>query len=306
MTPKGLSRRLRSPARGILGNPAFGVLLWVLIGNWAIAAIKIAVGLWMGSAAVVSDGVHSFADGAANIVGIVGLMVAGRPAGQSHPYGYKKYETLAAVVISLILFVTGYEIIVEVIQRWRLGAPAARITIVSYLVMFLSLVVNSLMVWYEHRQAQELRSDILEADAIHSMTDIGMAFAVMASFVGVSLGYPQADYIMAIAIAFAVIYGAGFIVWKALKVLLDREMVSNDYLRTVAMGVVGVADVHRVRNRGRMDEIRVDLHIMVDADMPIRQAHQISHLVEDELRQKVTGVSEVLVHVEPLEENHHD
>ena len=288
-------------------NPAFRVLLIVLVGNWALAALKAVVGLWMHSAAIFSDGIHSFADGASNLVGMVGLFFAARPASPSHPYGYKKYETLAALVIAVSLFVTAYKIIFNVVRHWgSAGLAQPQISVLSYGVMFLSFAVNSVIVWYEHRAAHAMHSDVLEADAMHSFTDVVMAFAIMLSFVFVSLGYPQADGIMAIVIGFVIMYGGSVILWKALKVFLDQEALSNEQLRTLALSVDGVIDVHRVRNRGREDDVRVDMHIMVDPQLTIQKAHDISHQVEDLLREKISGVTEVLVHVEPMEDEHRD
>ncbi|MBI5115253.1 cation diffusion facilitator family transporter, partial [Candidatus Poribacteria bacterium] len=143
------------------------VLLIVLLLNWLVSAVKIAVGYAINSVSMIADGFHSLFDGASNIIGLVGLTIAARERDETHPYGHKKYETFTAVGISLLLFVTCFEVIELAVRHWLTPMPI-HVSASSFIVMIGTMCVNYLIMRYENKKGAALRSDVLLADSAHT------------------------------------------------------------------------------------------------------------------------------------------
>ena len=148
------------------------VLLVVLVLNLAVAAAKLAYGLITRSVAMQADGIHSFFDGTANVIGLVGMWFASRPADPSHPYGHGKYETFTAAIIALMLGFAGYSVARNAITSLATEGSETRVTTVSFAIMATTLLVNlSVSIW-ESRAGRRLGSDVLHADARHTFSDV--------------------------------------------------------------------------------------------------------------------------------------
>src|SRR5512135_2070603 len=176
------------------------VLRTVLYLNLAVAGAKIVFGYLTGTVSILSDGFHSLTDGTSNIVGLVGISLASKPPDRDHPYGHRKYETIAAIGIVVLLVVVIVELVRNAIDH--LAHPQApEVTALSFGVMLATLAVNILVVRYEKRAGERLSSEILLADAMHTTSDMFTSAAVIAALAGVRAGFPVLDPLAAFVVA---------------------------------------------------------------------------------------------------------
>lgn len=275
-------------------------VLWITLGLNLLATLaKIVVGYLTGSLSIVADGFDSLFDSASNVIGLVGMSFAARPPDEDHPYGHRKFETLAAISVSVLLFVTSVELVRSVIER--LSSPAVpQINLWSFAALIFSIGVHLFTVVYERRRGRELQSEFLLADASHTAADIYVSLSVIAGLILVRLGYPIVDALLALGIAGVIAKIGVDIIRSSSAILMDRAMVSGREIERLVMGVEGVESCHRIRSRGPEDDIHVDLHIHVAPETLVDRAHAIAHEVQQKVEREAPGVQDVVVHVEPL------
>jgi len=275
------------------------ILLVILILNWGVALAKIFYGYATNFTSMMADGFHSLADGASNIIGLIGITLARRPPDKDHPYGHKKYETLFALAIAGMLFFVCFNLFSEGIKRLHSHA-SPQIDAISMIVMLVTMSINIFVMTYEYRAGKRLNSDILVSDSLHTKADIFTSASVIIAMVVIKLGYPVLDPIVTIMIAFFIAYTAFSIAKDSSKVLCDEIVISDDNrIMDVVMAVKGVRACHKIRTRGRHDDIHVDLHVQVSPDMHVDRAHDISYRIEGAIKSCVSGVTDVVVHIEP-------
>jgi cation diffusion facilitator family transporter len=274
-------------------------VLWViLVLNLAVAFAKLAYGWRSGAIAITADGIHSLLDASSNVFGLVWVWAARRPPDANHPYGHRKYETFSALAVAVMLFFGCYEIVMTSIERLR-HPSVPRVTIEGFLIVGVTLAVNTLIVWYERRAGRRLQSELLLSDAAHTQSDVFASLLVFASFVGARMGMAWAD-LAAAAIIVVLILRAGFeILAGTVSTLSDERRLPPDEVELEAASEPGVLEAHNVRSRGPLDDIHLDLHVLVDPATPLSEAHALGHRVEERLRRRWPGVTDVVVHVEP-------
>ena len=184
------------------------VLVRILFLNLAVALAKIVFGQLSGSISILSDGFHSLTDGASNVVALVGLRLAQKPPDANHPYGHRKFETLAAGGIALFLLIVVVEVAQAALVRFRSGG-APSVTAASFAIMLATLAINIAVVRSERKAASRLSSELLLADARHTQSDVLTSLAVIAALAGSASGYPILDPLAALVIVGFIGY-AGF------------------------------------------------------------------------------------------------
>jgi len=276
-------------------------VLFITMGLNLLATVaKLAVGYWTGSISLIADGFDSVFDSASNVVGLVGIALAARPADEEHPYGHRKFETFTAIGIAILLFLTCWELAESALERLRAPAlMAPTVNLWSFGALLTSILVHLTVVRYELRAGRRLKSDVLVADAFHTRADIYVSLSVVGGLIAVRLGYPLVDPLLALAIAGVIAKIGVDIVHESSKTLLDRVVIPLSEIQAIARAVPGVETVHHMRSRGHEDDIHVDLHIRVEPDMPVAQAHAIAHKVQDRLTEDLNGVRDVVIHIEP-------
>jgi cation diffusion facilitator family transporter len=277
------------------------VLLVILVLNLAVALAKLVYGWYTNSLSMVSDGFHSLFDATSNVIGVVGITLASRPADSSHPYGHSKFETFSSLAIATLLFVTCFEILQSAWDRF-LNPAVPDITILSFLVMGVTIAVNITVSWYENRKGQEMGSSILIADSMHTRSDIYSSLVVIGGFVLIKLGFTLADPIISLIIVVLIARMGVKIIKQSSDVLLDRAPLSEEQIREVVCQLDQVKDAHRIRSRGVASQIYIDLHITLGDCYSINEAHQIAHQAEEKLKNSIPGVKDVVVHVDPCDE----
>ena len=275
------------------------VLVRVLLLNLAVAAAKIAFGYASGAISILSDGFHSLTDAGSNIVGLVGVRAAGRPPDDDHPYGHRKYETVAAAAVTVFLLLVVVEVLRNAFNHLTGRSLPPEISVASFVVMVVTIGVNLLVVSYESRAAERLGSEILLADAMQTRGDVWSSLTVIAALVGVRLGMPILDPLAALVVA-GFIGHAGFQIARATtRILSDRIVIAEPDIEAVVMSVAGVLGCHHIRTRGSADHVFLDLHVWLPADMPLIHAHALSHVVKDRLMARYPQIADAVIHIEP-------
>ena len=274
------------------------MLTRVLLLNLGVAVAKIAFGYASGAISILSDGFHSLADSASNVMALVGSHVAQRPADPSHPYGHRKFETLAAAGIFVFLLLVIVQVLQAAYDRLRSG-EAPVVTSTSFVVMLATLGVNVLVVAYEARAGRRLKSEVLTADAHHTRSDVYTSLAVIAALAGVRLGWPLLDPLAAVVVA-GFIARAGYqIARETSGVLADEAVLDAAEITRVVRSVPEVSGCHHIRTRGAPDHVFLDLHVWFRGDMRLDEAHRLSHVVKDRLMAEFPGLADVVIHIEP-------
>lgn len=275
-------------------------VLWVvLLLNLVVALAKLAYGMLSHSAAMEADGFHSLFDGASNVIGLVGIWYAGRPADDEHPYGHDKFETFAAALIGVLLVFAGYTVGRSAIDSLVGRGLPTEVTIVSFAVMLGTLAVNVFVTTWERRVGRRLGSEVLVADASHTLSDVLVSLGVIASLILVRLGWEQADGVVALLVAAAILRTSWGILRTVLHTLGDAARLPAEAVAAAARTVPGVVGCHAVRTRGSESHVYVDLHVQVAPETTVERGHAVTHDVENALRQAFGQITDVVVHLEP-------
>ncbi|HLA78116.1 MAG TPA: cation diffusion facilitator family transporter [Vicinamibacteria bacterium] len=276
-------------------------VLWItLLLNLAVSAGKVLVGSLTGSLAMVADGYHSLVDGSNNVIGLIVAAFAYAPPDPGHPYGHRKFETAATLVIGGALLLLAYRVVENAVAHIaRQQLPSIGFS--NWAVMIATLGVNFFVSWYEAREGRRLGSSYLVADAAHTRSDLYVSLGVIISFAGAHAGWSWADAVVAVSIAAVIAVQAVKILTPAFHVLTDRAVLPAEGIVAVVRQVPGVLDCREVRTRGGGDAVYVDLTVYADGDMTLRAAHAVADRIEQVLKKAHPVIVDVMVHVEPAE-----
>ncbi len=274
------------------------VLIYTMFLNLVATGAKIAVGYLTGSLSLIADGFDSLFDSLSNVIGLIAIYLARRPPDEDHPYGHRRYEILMTLVISVLLFLTCFAFLRSAYQR-LLHPVAPQVTVWSFVSLLVSIAVHIYVTVYEKRRGEELKSEFLVADAMHTRADIFVSLGVMGSLTVVRMGYPILDTVLAVVIAGLIAKIGIEIIQGSTRILTDAAAIDVGRVEAIVQQVPGVTSSHHIRSRGQEDDIHLDLHIRVAPDMPLAQAHLIAHQVQRRLEEAIAGISDVVVHVEP-------
>jgi cation diffusion facilitator family transporter len=274
------------------------VLYRVLVLNLLVAFAKIALGYYTGAVSIVSDGFHSLTDSASNVVALVGVSVARRPPDANHPYGHRKYETMASLGILVFLVVVLVEVLTAAADRLVNGGTP-RVFPEGIGLMTVTLIVNLFVVSYELREGRRLKSEVLRADAKHTRSDVLTTGAVLGALFGVWWGYPLLDPMAALLVAGFIGHACWSIAQDASRILGDQIVIAESEVREVVQAVDGVIGCEKIRTRGSADHAFLDLHLWLDGRMPLDAAHSTSHVVKDRLMTRFPQLADVVIHIEP-------
>lgn len=256
------------------------------------------LGYATGAVSVISDGFHSLADSTSNVMAMIGLRASRKPPDQDHPYGHRKFETLAAGGIAFFLVLVVIAVVRAALSRMRGGDPPD-VTPLSFAVMAATLIVNLVVVRYESGRGRALSSEVLLADAMHTRSDIYTTCGVFLSLIAVWAGYPVLDPVGGLIIAGFIAHTGIAIARQTSFVLADRVVIAEDDIRSVVMSVPEVVGCHQIRSRGSADHAFLDLHVWFPAETTLLEAHRLSHVVKDRLLERFPHVVDAVIHIEP-------
>lgn len=263
--------------------------------NFVVLVAKLSVGLATGSLAIVGDAIHSLTDVVNNVVAWVVIRLSSSPPDREHPYGHRKFETVAVFFLASLLVVLSFELAIRAMSKddtdiessvWGLG------------VMLAVLLTNVVLSAWQGRWARKLNSDILLADATHTFSDVLTTIVVIVGWQLSAMGYFWLDKICALGVSLLVLYLAYGLFKRAFPVLVDQFALDPEMLSQSVRGVQGVRKVSRVRSRWIGSEKSIDLVISVDSELSTEDSHSIATNVESLIEEKY-GVSDISIHVEP-------
>lgn len=265
--------------------------------NVLALAIKLIVGISTGSFAIIADALHSVTDVANNVVALVVMHFAGKPPDHDHPYGHRKFETLAVFVLATLLTVLAVEIALHALRaetREVVDSTAGLVAMLTVLAL-----VTGVTLW-QAKMAKVLESDLLHADARHTLSDVFLTLAVIVGWQFSAAGYGWADTVTTVAVAAVVLWFAIDLFRRVIPVLVDERAHEPDAVREAAATVDGVIDVLTVRSRSIGSDSAIDVVVTVHPDLRMTEAHHIADAVEEALHQRFPAAF-VFVHVEPDE-----
>jgi cation diffusion facilitator family transporter len=284
-----------------------------VISNALLTIGKLAVGLTIGSIAVVAEALHSGMDLVAAVMAFWSVRKASQPADADHPFGHGKFESVSAIAEGALIAVAAISIIWAAIGR--LTHPGAEVTmpLAGVAIMGISVAVNIVISTMLFRVAARTESPALEADAWHLRTDVytsaGVLVGMAAIYIGKALHFTWAwviDPIAALLVAAAIGHAAWDISWRSLQHLTDRMLPPAEHQlieKLIAEHYPQFVNYHNLRSRRAGSERHIDLHLVLPPDMSVSDAHALCDHLEEDIRQALPNV-QVLIHVEP--EGHQD
>lgn len=274
-----------------------GLLVTLVLG---IAKL---VGGWLGhSLALLSDSVHSLGDALSSASILAALWWAQRPADREHPYGHTRIETIVASNVALLLVVSGVWIVWEALRTWHATGDPPHVWTLA--IALASVLMNEAVYRYSAAIARLTGSKAIETSAWDQRLDVLGSLVVLIGLVVSTWGGPRwhnVDHVAALGVAAIVIWAGGSLFYSGLQDLMDRQAEPEllKKIRRLALDVPGVRGVEQVRVRRAGLEHFVDIHVEVDAQISVREGHDIGHRVKDRLVAEILTVKDVLVHVEP-------
>lgn len=273
-----------------------------IIGNTALALIKGFAGIFGNSYALIADAIESTADIFSSLLVLFGLKYSSRPADENHPYGHGRAEPLVTFLVVGFLItsatVIAYESIVNISTPHDLPKP------------FTLFVLAGIIIWKEisfrlvMKKSKETNSSSLRADAWHHRSD---AITSVSAFIGISIalffgkGYESADDWAALLASGFILYNSYLIFRPALGEIMDEHLYDDlvDEIRKIAVTVEGIIGTEKCFIRKAGMKYHVDLHAIVDANITVKEGHDLAHLLKDTLRHEIPELGHVLIHVEP-------
>jgi cation diffusion facilitator family transporter len=271
-----------------------------MVVNIALSVIKIAIGLSAASLALIADGVHSFSDIATDVAVLFGLRLGSREPDQSHPYGHGRAETFSGGLVALILIVVGGTMIYYAtlaIARDETTVPRFAILIAAVI----SIAAKEWLYRVTQKAAIKSHSPALYANAWHHRSDALSSVAVVIGFISLQFGFGHGDQVAAIAVGM-------MIIWVGVKIIGDtfRELYESavdpdtiEHIKEIINSDSSIRQWHKLRTRMVGREVFLDLHILVDPDLKITDAHEISESLEKTLDEQITRPINITVHIEP-------
>ena len=269
--------------------------------NVFLSIIKIGFGIIGQSAALIADGVHSLSDLASDLLVLIAVRLGAREADHDHPYGHRRFETIATVVLGVGLIVVAagiaWDVYERILQPERLLIPHPE----ALGIAAISILANEWLYQYTKRVAILTRSKLLLANAWHHRSDAISSIVVLIGVAGSLLGYIWADAIAAVIVALMIAKIGITLVSESIKELVDTGLsdVVVDEIRAEIAATEGVRNLHLLRTRQMGEDALVDAHIVVNSRITVSEGHMIADVVRDVLIEKFDDVRDVLVHVDP-------
>ncbi|MBQ9524533.1 MAG: cation transporter [Bacteroidaceae bacterium] len=277
--------------------------------NVVLLVFKFVAGIMGHSAAMVADAIHSLSDFVTDVIVIFFVHISGKPQDKSHDYGHGKYETLAMTIIGIALLLVAIGIVyggATKVVAWVGGAQLQAPGLLALWAAVLSIVLKESTFRYSMVEARKLHSQAIEANAWHHRSDalssVGTAIGIGgAIFLGQK--WTVLDPIASVIVGLFIIKVAVFLLRDGIGDLMEHSLpdeVENEILQLTA-SVQGVAEPHDLRTRRIGNHYAIELHILMDGNMPLREAHDKASEVEDLLRSHYGEDTHIAVHVEPME-----
>lgn len=291
--------------RGEQAQTAVRVSLVSVAGNSALTAFKLLAGILAHSGAMVSDAVHSASDVLASLIVMVGVRLSAKAADRDHPYGHERLEPVTAIVLSVILLVTGLFIGHTAIETILAGhqetmTVPGRLALIAAIV---SIVCKEAMFWYTRFHAKRIDSGALMAEAWHHRSDALSSVGALIGIAGARMGFPILDPLASLVICVFIAKAAFDIFRDAVQKMVDHACSeeTEGELRACAMAQPGVLGVDLLQTRVFGNRIYVDIEISADGSISLSESHAIAERVHEAIEERFPRVKHIMVHVNPAE-----
>lgn len=284
---------------------AFKISIVTIILNSILAVLKLVAGLISNSSAIVSDSIHTFSDVATTIIAMIGVAIASREEDDNHRYGHERIESIASLILSMILFITGFEIGLSGInvlinnEFETMKTPG----IFALIAAIISILVKECMYWYTIRGAKIIKSDALKADAWHHRSDALSSIGALIGIILSRMGYKFFDPLASILIAILIIKVAVEIFLEATDKLVDKSCDEKtiEEIKKIVLKQDGVLGIDDIKTRVFANKIYVDIEIAADGEKTLFETHKIAEKVHYEVERKFQDIKHIMVHVNPYE-----
>ncbi len=267
-----------------------------ILVSGVLAVVQVVASFFTGSIGIRAAAIDRVIDLLVHVGALFGVWVATRPPDPKHPYGYERYETVTSMAIGMFLLLTVALVGRSSIERLVTPVPVD-LPLFGIAVMAVASVASFLLTRFLSLRSNESGSEAIRAESSHALADGVMNAAIIAGIICSELGLRRVDPAIGLAVSGLIGVRAIGIVLRAADLLTDAALADVDEITETAGHVPGVVECHAVRSRGGGGRIRIDLHIHVDPDLPVRQAHAVATQVEAAIRERVPNVVDVLVHV---------
>ena len=266
-----------------------------------LAVLKIAIGLIGQSSALVADGIHSTTDLVGDALVLLTAKVSNRHPDKEHPYGHKRIETMAAVVISLLLLTTGGFMLHEAVLRFLSHKTQQGVELFVPLAALLSVIVHECLFRYTSKQGKKTHSPLLIATAWHKRSDAYISLITVISTTLAITSFQFFDAIGAGIIAIVILKTAVRMIRSCCNELLDGAVdnTTSEEIEQIIANTPGVIAVHQYRTRQHGGTVLIDVHIQVSATISVSEGHYISDVVTDRVMKAFDRITDVTVHVDP-------
>lgn len=276
-----------------------------IIGNLILSLFKALAGILAHSGAMVSDAVHSASDVLSSIIVIIGVKISAKDSDEDHPYGHERFECVAAIVLAVILLITGVLIGLEALEN-VLGGNYGSLEIPGALALVaavVSIVAKEAMFWYTKGYADRYDSGALRADAWHHRSDAFSSVGALVGILGARLGFPVLDPVASLVICGFIAKAAYDIFKDAVDKMVDHacDQDTETAMCGCACQQEGVLGVDLINTRVFGSKIYVDLEIRADGNKTLSQGHEIAQRVHDAIELEFPKVKHIMVHVNPEE-----
>ena len=276
--------------------------------NVLLALGKLIAGLIGHSSAMISDAVHSASDVFSTIVVLIGVKLSSKESDKEHPYGHERLECVAAIVLAVVLLLTGLGIGYDAIKNIlggnykELTAP----TVLALVAAIISIVAKEAMYWYTRYYAKRIDSSALRADAWHHRSDALSSVGALIGIGGAMLGYPVMDSIASLVIFFFIAKAAYDIFKDAIDKMVDHacDEETEKAIYDAVLEQEEVLGIDMLQTRIFGNKIYVDLEIQLDENYTLKKAHDIAEEVHEHIEQNFPKVKHIMVHVNPAVKDH--
>lgn len=275
-----------------------------IIGNVILSVVKFLAGIIAHSNAMISDAVHSASDVFSTIVVIIGIKLASKEADKEHPYGHERLECVAAIVLAMVLFITGLGIGAEALKNIAQGnySDLQVPGILALIAAIVSIVSKEGMYWYTRYYAKKIDSSALLADAWHHRSDAFSSIGALIGIGGARFGFPVMDSIASLVIFVFIVKAAYDIFKDAMDKMLDHscDEETEKQIYDCVMKNEHVRGIDLLQTRIFGNKIYVDVEIQLYASYTLEEAHNIAETVHNAIEDSFPKVKHIMVHVNPV------
>ena len=280
-----------------------------LVGMWLdlfLGLAKIVGGVLTNSFALITDGIHSLSDAITDVFVLIVARLAHAEAYAEHQYGHGRFETLGTIAMGIVFFVTAAILMYDSINRLRMDDTLPTPAAAGIALALVSVATKECIFQYTMRVARKLKSNLLQANAWHSRSDAISSIAVLIGIVGARQGYPWMDTVAAMFVALIIAKIGWELCVDSLSELVDTAVPKHRraQFETCIMSIEGILGITELRSRSTGGKIILDIRVLVNSHISVSEGHQLGELVNKSLISQFADISEVLVHIDPI--NHED